>query len=67
MPVHEKWHEGQWVIVRRLFEQGAPHLEASDCTLLAVRGLVGWPLIQLCRERKWHYLLRVCTAHPCRR
>lgn len=67
MPAQEHWPEGQWVVVKRLFDQIAPHLVQADCTLLADRGLVGWPLVQLCRERHWHYLLRVRREHTCRR
>ena len=67
MPAQEKWPQGQWDIVKRLFDLVAPSLEQADCTLLADRGLVGWPLVRLCRERHWHYLLRVCKEHTCRR
>ncbi len=67
MPAQEKWPQGQWQVVKRLCDQIAPHLAQSDCTLLADRGLVGWPLLQLCRERGWQYLLRVRSEHTCRR
>jgi hypothetical protein len=67
MPAQDKWPEGQGDVVRRLFDQIAPHLAQTDCTLLADRGLVGWPLVQLCRERSWHYLLRVRREQTCRR
>jgi hypothetical protein len=67
MPAQQKWPEGPWTVVKRLLEQISPHLQETDCTLLADRGLVGWPLVQLCRERHWHYLLRVRREHPCRR
>jgi hypothetical protein len=67
MPAQQKWPEGQWAVVKRLFDQVTPHLKNTDCTVLADRGLVGWPLVQLCRERRWHYLLRVRREHPCRR
>ncbi len=67
MPAQERWPEGQWAVVKRLLDQIAPHLEQTDCTLLADRGLVGWPLVQLCREHRWHYLLRVRREHTCRR
>ena len=59
MPAQEKWSVVQWQIVRRLLDQVALFQVRSDCTLMADRGLVGWPLVQLCRERRWHYLLRV--------
>jgi hypothetical protein len=67
LPAQQKWPEGQWAVVSRLFDRVAPHLKDADCTLLADRGLVGWPLVQLCRDRHWHYLLRVCKEHTCRR
>jgi hypothetical protein len=67
MPAQEKWLQGQWVVVKRLLDQITPHLAQSDCTLLAERGLVGWPVVQLCRERHWHDLLRVRREHTCRR
>lgn len=67
LPAQQKWPEGQWTVVKRLLEQVTPHLAQSDCTLLADRGLGGWPLVQLCRERRWHSLLRVRRQHPCRR
>lgn len=67
MPAQEKWPQGQWEIVNSLLDQISPHLQDTDCTLLADRGLVGWPLVQLCRERHWHYLLRVRREHTCRR
>ncbi len=67
MPAQEHWPEGQWVVVKRLLDQIAPHLEQVDYTLLADRGLVGWPLVQLCCQYHWHYLLRVRREHTCRR
>jgi hypothetical protein len=67
LPAQQKWPQGQWVVVKRLFDQVAPHLVNTDCTLLADRGLVGWPLVQLCCERHWHYLVRVRKEHTCRR
>jgi hypothetical protein len=67
LPAQQKWPEGQRVVVKRLLDQIAPHLEQADCTLMVDHGLVGWPLVQLCRERHWHYLLRVRREHTCRR
>jgi hypothetical protein len=34
---------------------------------LADRGLVGAPLVRLCEQRQWHYVLRICQEHTCRR
>jgi hypothetical protein len=67
LPAQQKWPEGQWTVVSRLFEQIAEYLGQAECTVLADRGLVGWPLVQLCRARHWHYLLRVRKEHTCRR
>jgi hypothetical protein len=67
MPSQEKWDTGQWEIIARLLDQIIAQLGQADCTLIADRGLVGAPLVKLCRERKWHYLLRVCKEHTCRR
>jgi hypothetical protein len=67
MPAKEKWEEQQWSIVARLLDQIIPHLEEADCTLIADRGLAGFPLVKICRDRGWHYLLRVCKEHTCQR
>ena len=39
----------------------------TDCTLIADRGLAGFPLVKICRDRQWHYLLRICKEHTCQR
>jgi Transposase DDE domain len=67
MPAQESWDEGQWEIVGRLLDSIIPHLGNADCTLIADRGLAGLPLVTLCRQRQWHYLLRVCKEHTVRR
>lgn len=67
MPATEKWEEKQWTIVARLLDQVSAHLKEADCTLIADRGLAGFPLVKLCRDRGWHYLLRVCKEHTCQR
>ncbi|GHO47206.1 hypothetical protein KSX_53690 [Ktedonospora formicarum] len=67
MPAQEKWEEKQWHIVERLLDRIIPHLAGGDCTLLADRGLAGFPLVKICRDRKFHYLLRVCKEHTCQR
>jgi len=67
MPAQTKWDEGQWDIVGRLLDQVSVHLPNTCCTLLADRGLTGMPLVKLCTSRGWHYLLRVCAEHTCRR
>jgi hypothetical protein len=65
LPVHEQWEQRQWEVVGALLDRVIPHLGAADCTLLADRGLVGHPLVQLCAQRGWHYILRVSAAHTC--
>src|SRR6266702_77911 len=67
MPAQTTWDEGQWHIVGRLLDQVRVHLPDTSCTLLADRGLAGMPLVKLCSDRGWHYLLRVCAEHTCRR
>jgi len=65
LPVHQQWEQRQWEVVGALLDRVIPHLGAADCTLLADRGLVGHPLVHLCQQRGWHYLLRVSAAHTC--
>jgi Transposase DDE domain len=67
MPGQEKWQEPQWSIVARLLDQIIPHLQGADCTLIADRGLAGFPLVKICRDRRWHYLLRLSKQHTCQR
>jgi len=67
MPAQTKWDEGQWDIVGRLLDQVSIHLPDTCCTLLADRGLAGMPLVKLCIDHGWHYVLRVCADHTCRR
>jgi Transposase DDE domain len=67
MPAKTKWDTGQWEIVGRLLDQLSLHLPATSCTLMADRGLAGMELVKLCKLRGWHYLLRVCGEHTCRR
>jgi hypothetical protein len=67
MPLQEAWDEAQWTLVGQLFDQLQPHLVTCACTLIADRGLSGAPLVKLCRDRGWHYLLRICKEHTVRR
>jgi hypothetical protein len=67
MPAQTTWEEGQWQIVGRLLDQVSVHLPDTSCTLIADRGLAGMPLVKLCIDHGWHYLLRVCAEHTCRR
>lgn len=67
MPLQEQWEEQQWHLVGQMFDQVQPHLATCECTLIADRGLSGAPLVKLCRDRGWHYLLRICKEHTVRR
>jgi len=67
MPQQEEWDQGQWELVGELLDAVSLHLEPMDCTVIADRGLAGLPLVNLCRDRGFHYLLRVCKEHTCRR
>jgi hypothetical protein len=67
MPQAEEWDEGQWQIVERLFAQVAQFLLAREVILLADRGLAALPLIRLCEQRHWHYVLRIQNDEYCRR
>lgn len=67
MPGQQSWDERQWDIVARLLDQVIAILPEADCTLLADRGLAGAPLVRLCVQRRWHYVLRICQEHTCRR
>jgi len=67
MPAQTQWEEGQWEIVGRLLDRVGVHLPETSCTLIADRGLSGMALVKLCQKRGWHYLLRVCQEHTCRR
>ena len=67
MPAQEHWDQGQWQLVGDLLDEVSCYLEPTDCTIIADRGLAGSPLVKLCRDRKFHYLLRVCKEHTCRR
>jgi hypothetical protein len=67
MPLQEQWEEAQWHLLGQMFDQVQPYLQSCACTLIADRGLSGIPLVKLCRERGWHYLLRICKEHTVRR
>ena len=58
MPQSEKWEEGQWSIVDRLFCQVSQFLHSKNVTVLADRGLTALPLIRLCERYHWHYVRR---------
>lgn len=59
MPQKETWEQGQWDLLRPLFGCLGDLLKDSSCTLLADRGLSCLPLIRLCEQVGWHYVLRI--------
>jgi hypothetical protein len=65
LPGQTAWQERQWAIVARLFAQVRPHLKGGVTTLLADRGLVGHPLVTLCQQLGWHWVLRLECQHCC--
>lgn len=67
MPGQEEWDEGQWDLVGAMLDEVRSHLGAAECTLIADRGLSGMPLVKLCLQRDWHYLLRIAKEHTYRR
>jgi hypothetical protein len=67
MPQTEKWEEGQWSIVDRLFSQVSQFLHSKHVTVLADRGLTALSLIRLCERYHWHYVLRMKNEEYVRR
>ncbi len=67
MPQQEHWEQGQWQLLAELFEQIAPYLTSSDCTLIADRGLSCLQLLDLCKKVGWHYVLRIKNEEWVRR
>lgn len=60
LPNQEPWRRRQWAYVRRLFRVAAGWLPAGCAvTLIADSGLSSPELIALCRERGWHFVLRL--------
>jgi hypothetical protein len=65
VPVHQHWEQRQWDVVGTLLDRVIPPLGSADCTLLADRGRVGHPLVQLGAQRGWHSIFRRSAAHTC--
>jgi hypothetical protein len=65
LPMHQKWEQRQWEVAGALLDRVIAHVGAAECTLLAERGLVGHPLVHLCQQRGWHYVLRLPAQHTC--
>jgi hypothetical protein len=54
-------------LIGEVLDAVTPILVATHGTPSADRGLAGFPLVKLCRNRKWHALLWVCKEQTCRR
>jgi len=54
-------------IAESLYVHGINEAKKVSIERRTDRGLAGSPLVKLCRDRKFHYLLRVCKEHTCRR
>jgi DNA-directed RNA polymerase specialized sigma24 family protein len=67
MPGNLRWEHGLWAAVRGLFERLAPSLDGVDCTVIGDLVFGCLPMVRLCQEFGWHYLLRVSTQHTCAR
>jgi len=67
MPGQEHWEERQWDLVAAMLDEIGEQVGAAECTLIADRGLSGMPLVKLCTQRHWHYLLRIAKEHTFRR
>ncbi|GHO82492.1 transposase [Dictyobacter formicarum] len=59
MPQQQRWEQSQWDLVNTLFTRIHGWLKGSTCTVLADRGLSCLPLIRLCQQMGWHYVLRI--------
>jgi hypothetical protein len=59
MPQQESWDQGQWELVKDLFEQIAPYFPPANCTLIADRGLACLELIRIWKPRQ----VALCLAH----
>ena len=67
MPGQEHWDERQWDLIAAMLDEIGEQVGAAECTLIADRGLSGMPLVKLCTQRHWHYLLRIAKEHTFRR
>ncbi len=59
MPQQDSWEQGQWELVKELFEQIAPHFPPANCTLIADRGLACLELIRIWKPSQ----VAFCLAH----
>ena len=65
MPGQDTWDQGLWDCVEELFERLAPHIGATDCTIMGDSAFGCYPMVTLCQKYGWHYLFRICVEHTC--
>lgn len=65
MPGQESWPEGLWDCIEHLFKRLAPHVGATECTILGDSAFGCFPMVKLCETYRWHYLFRICGQHTC--
>lgn len=65
MPGRQKWDQGFWKCMEELFGRLAPHVKSADCTIIGDSAFGCFPMVQLCQQYGWHYLLRIAGQHTC--
>jgi hypothetical protein len=65
MPGQETWDEGLWECIEQLFMRLAPHIGATDCTIIGDSAFGCFPMVTLCKKYGWHYLFRISTQQTC--
>ena len=65
MPGQTKWDQGLWNIIEDLFQQIAPYVKGTDCTVIGDSAFGCFPMVQLCQKYGFHYLFRICGEHTC--
>lgn len=51
MPGQIQWTQSQWELVAALLDRVRPYVGQAECSLIADRGLAGFPLVQICQQR----------------
>lgn len=67
MPGQEKWDERLWHIIDGLLQRISPYLEKADGTLIGDSAFGCFPMVELCKKYRLHYLFRICGEHTCER
>jgi hypothetical protein len=65
MPGQEKWDQGLWECIEELFKRLAPHIGATDCTIIGDSAFGCFAMVKLCEKYRWHYRFRICAEHSC--